>query len=85
MNTRYNAMLNLRRQEDCAVPTKISREGRAEGPSIAKSINLSKFSFIKCDQNAVGISSNLYMQCTYLMLVSALALKQNRNPELHAL
>lgn len=85
MNTRYNAMLNLPRQEDYGVTTKIPIEGRAEGPSIAKSINLSQFSFSKCDQGAVGISSNLYMQCTYLMLVSALALKQNCNPELHAL
>ena len=41
MNTRYNAMLNLPRQEDYGVTTKIPSEGRAEGPSIAKSINLS--------------------------------------------
>ena len=53
MNTRYNAMLNLRRQEDYGVPTNIPSEGRADSPSVARSITLSKFSLSECDQSKV--------------------------------
>lgn len=34
-------------------PTFAVAEGRAEDPSVARSINLSKFSFSECDQSTV--------------------------------
>lgn len=55
------------RQDYGVFPTKIPREGRDEGPSVARSINLSKFSFSKCDQSAV--ESRVTFICSVISLV----------------